>query len=106
MAALFCGCIHKSLADLSSLPHLEVGLRKVQTGARMDEDADRKATQRKDDALAHSTLLPGHNSLILRGKLKDSILGFNTDFTGLCSQPSNWPQDIQSIQRCCGAWGR
>ena len=61
MAALFSGCILVYFADLSSRPHLEVGLHKVQTGAGMDEEADRKATQRRDDALAHFTLLPGHN---------------------------------------------
>ena len=60
-AALPPGCILKSLAGLSCLPLHAVGLLKVPTGAGMDEEADRKATQRRDDALAHFTLLPGHN---------------------------------------------
>ena len=65
MAALPPGCILKSLAGLSCLPHHEVGLLEVQTGAGMDEEADRKVSQGREDALAHSTLLPGHHPLVL-----------------------------------------
>ena len=65
MAALPPGCILKSLAGLSCLPHHAVGLLEVQTGAGMDEEADRKVSQGREDALAHSTLLPGHHSLVL-----------------------------------------
>ena len=65
MAALPFGCILKYLDGLSCLPHHEVGLLKVQTGAGMDEEADRKVSQGREDALAHSTLLPGHHPLVL-----------------------------------------
>ena len=65
MAALPFGYILKSLAGISSLPHHEVGLLKVQTGAGMDEEADRKVSQGREDALAHSSLLPGYHSLLL-----------------------------------------
>ena len=59
------GCILKPLAGLSCVPHHAVGLLKVQTGAGMDEKADREAVQGREDAFAHSTLLPGHHSLVV-----------------------------------------
>ena len=65
MAALPPGCILKSPAGLSCLPRHAVGLLEVQTGAGMDEEADRKVSQGREDALAHSTLLPGHHPLVL-----------------------------------------
>ena len=65
MADLPFGCILKPLAGLYCRPHHEVGLLEVQTGAGMDEEADREAAQGGEDALAHSTLLPGHHSLLL-----------------------------------------
>ena len=65
MAALPPGCILKSLAGLSCRPHHAVGLLKVRTGAGMDEEAERKVAQGREDALAHSTLLPGHHPLVL-----------------------------------------
>ena len=69
-AALSFGSFLKSPAGLSCLPHHQVGLREVQPGSRMDKETDRKATKRREDALAHSSVLPGHHSLNLRGELK------------------------------------
>ena len=65
MSLLPSGWILMSLPGISCLPHHEVGLLKVQTGAGMDEEADRKVSQGREDALAHSSLLPGHHSLVL-----------------------------------------
>ena len=65
MAVLPSGCILKSPAGLSCCPHHEVGLLEVQTGAGMDEEAKREAAQGREDALAHSSVLPGHHPLVL-----------------------------------------
>ena len=65
MAALLSGRILESPAGLSYLPHHEMGLLEVRTGEGMDEEADRKVTQRREDAVAHSTLLPCYHPLIL-----------------------------------------
>ena len=62
---VYFGYILKYLDGLSCLPHHEVELLEVQTGAGMDEEADRKVVQGREDALAHSTLLPGHHSFVL-----------------------------------------
>ena len=65
MAALPPYHILKPLAGLSCLPHPEGGLLDVQTGPGMGEKAERKAAQGREDALAHSSLLPGYHSLVL-----------------------------------------
>ena len=74
MAALPPGCILKSVAGLSCLPHHEVGLLEVQTGSGMDEEAERKVSQGRGDAFAHSTLLPGHHPLVMWGDLEKDFI--------------------------------
>ena len=65
MAALPLSCILKFPAGLSRPPRHEVVLLEVKAGAGMDKESDRKSTQRGEDALAHTSILPGHHSVIL-----------------------------------------
>ena len=104
MVVLPIGGILKPFAGLSCLPCHQLGLLKVEESTGMDEEADRKATQRREDAVTHSTILPGHHPIFLWGELSDIILGFNTEFTGVCPQPPDRTQSIQRGQRCCEAW--
>ena len=65
LAGLPFGHILKPLACLSCLPHPEAQLQKVQTVARMEGEANRKASERRQDALTHSALLPCYHSILL-----------------------------------------
>ena len=65
MVVLPIGGILQSLGGLPYLPCHQLGLLKVEESAGMDEEADRKATQRREDAVTHSTILPGHHPLIM-----------------------------------------
>ena len=65
MAALPLSCILKLPAGLSRPPRHKVVLLEVKGGAGMDKESDRKATQRREDAVTHSTILPGHHPIFL-----------------------------------------
>ena len=65
MVVLPIGGILKPFAGLSCLPCHQLGLLKVEESAGMDEEADRKATQRREDAVTHSPILPGHHPIFL-----------------------------------------
>ena len=65
LAILSIGCIFKPPTCLSRLPRPEVHLLKVKAGASMDKEANRKASQGGEDALAHSPILPCHHKILL-----------------------------------------
>ena len=65
MVVLPIGGILKPFAGLSCLPCHQLGLLKVEESAGVDEEADRKATKRRENAFAHFTLLPGHHPIFL-----------------------------------------
>ena len=69
LAILPIGCILKPPPCVSRLPRPEVHLLKVKAGARMDKEDCRKASQGGEDALAHSSILPCHHKILLRGGL-------------------------------------